>query len=73
MRPIPTEPMLDNCTKCGRETRHEPDRDGKYHCTVCPERERVASIPARNRAALVAVGTVAATIIVLMIAMLVTR
>jgi hypothetical protein len=34
-REIPTQPMLDNCAKCGRETRHEPDNVGTYHCTEC--------------------------------------
>lgn len=39
MRPIPTEPMLDNCERCAKETRHEPDADGQYHCVACRERD----------------------------------
>ncbi len=35
MRPIPTEPMLENCAVCQRETVHKPDRVGTYHCTDC--------------------------------------
>jgi uncharacterized paraquat-inducible protein A len=43
MRPIPTEPMLDSCAVCAKETRHEPDRDGAYACTVCAANARAAA------------------------------
>lgn len=42
MRPIPTEPMLETCERCGKETRHEPDRMGAYHCTECRYRDAKA-------------------------------
>lgn len=43
MRPIPTEPMLENCERCAKETRHVPDADGGYHCAVCKENDRQAA------------------------------
>jgi hypothetical protein len=73
MRPVPTEPMLENCATCGRETRHEPDRDGVYHCTACPERERNAKLPERNRATVLVVAIVGGMLAIALILWLVQR
>lgn len=81
MRPIPTDPMLENCAVCAKETRHEPDRDGVYHCVACRERKAaeakeqaaakarptISDLRKRNRAALQVAIVVGLAIVALVV------
>lgn len=56
MRPIPTEPMLEKCERCAKETRHEPDRMGVYHCMTCRERDSRVVARENSKGLLIAGG-----------------